>query len=194
MWREVDASVHIGTRWLHTYPCRRTTWPHAYGIRRTRTSERYPKFPVLSTNVVKEQLYDTLGEGDGDDPCAWSRRLGAASMELMWTLAGYFPQVVLEANFRPHSTYERERIAHLGERMVEVHCTCSIELAAERYAARARTDQHHPVHLLHELTDELAAEFDQSVGIGTVIPADTTSEVDVTSLARQIAILLGAAM
>jgi predicted kinase len=148
------------------------------------------RFPLLSKDVIKEQLYDTLGRGDGDDPWAWSRRLGAASMELMWTLAGHFPQVVLEANFRPHNTYERERITHLGERVVEVHCTCPIELAAERYAARARTDRHHPVHLLHELTDELAAEFDQPVGIGTVIPADTTSEVDVTSLARQIATLL----
>jgi predicted kinase len=111
-------------------------------------------------------------------------------MELIWTLAGYFPQVVLEANFRPHSMYEREQIARLGERVVEVNCTCPIELAAARYAARARTDQHHPVHLLHELTDELVAEFDQPVGIGTVIPVDTTSVVDVMQLASRIAMLL----
>jgi predicted kinase len=146
--------------------------------------------PLLSKDVIKEQLYDTLGDRDGDDPWSWSRRLGAASMELMWTLAGYFPQVVLEANFRPHSTYERERIAHLGERVVEVNCVCPIEIAAARYAARARTDQHHPVHLQHELTDELAAEFDEPVGIGTVIPVNTIDAVDVTSLARRIATLL----
>jgi predicted kinase len=146
------------------------------------------KLPLLSKDVIKEQLFDTLGQDE--DPWSWSRRLGAASMELMWTLASYSPKVVLEANFRPHSEYERGRIAQLGGRVVEVNCVCPIELAAARYAARARAAEHHAVHLQHELTDDLVAEFDRPVGIGTVISVDTTTEVDVTSLASRIAIHL----
>ena len=46
--------------------------------------------------------------------------------------------------------------------------------------------QHHPVHLLHEL----AAEFDQPVGIGTLIAVDTTEAVDVDALAERVATLL----
>ena len=47
---------------------------------------------------------------------AWSRALGGASMELLWTLAARSPAVVIEANFRPYSAYERERLTSLGGR------------------------------------------------------------------------------
>ncbi len=47
-------------------------------------------FELLSKDQSKEQLYDCLGPDSGD-PLAWSRRLGNAAMELLWSLAGRFP-------------------------------------------------------------------------------------------------------
>lgn len=144
---------------------------------------------LLSKDIIKEQLFDTLGASDGD-PLSWSRRLGAASMELLWTLALHFPEAVLEANFRPHSPYERSRISDLSDRIFEVNCVCPFEVAADRYSARARSGKHHPVHVLRDLGHRFQSEYDGPVGIGTVIQVDTTNAVDVQSLARQIAPLL----
>jgi predicted kinase len=145
--------------------------------------------PLLSKDIIKEQLFDTLGAGDGD-PLSWSRRLGAASMELIWTLARHFPEAVLEANFRPHSPYERSRISELSDRVIEINCVCPFEVASNRYSARARSGQHHPVHVLRDLARSFQSEYDRPVGIGTVIQVDTTNPVDVQSLARQVAPLL----
>jgi predicted kinase len=146
-------------------------------------------FPLLSKDIIKEQLFDALVSGDGD-PSSWSRQLGAASMELIWTLAQHFPEAVLEANFRPHSPYERSRIARLSDRVIEINCVCPFDVASNRYSARARSGQHHPVHVLRELDDSFQSEYDRPVGIGTVVQVDTTNAVDVHSLARQLAPLL----
>lgn len=64
--------------------------------------------PLLSKDVIKETLFDVLGHV-ADDELDSSRRLGAA-MELLWRLAAECPSVVLEANFRSQSGYERERV------------------------------------------------------------------------------------
>jgi predicted kinase len=62
-------------------------------------------YALLSKDRIKETLHDAFGAPAPD--LAWSRRLGGAAMELLWTLAACAPAVVLEANFRPHSQYER---------------------------------------------------------------------------------------
>lgn len=64
--------------------------------------------PLLSQDQIKETLFDALDFPAGD--LVASRRAGAAAMQLLWVLAETFPSVVLEANFRPHSDYERSRI------------------------------------------------------------------------------------
>jgi predicted kinase len=146
------------------------------------------RLPLLSKDVIKEQLFDTLGVGNGD-ALSWSRSLGAASMELIWTLARYFPEAVLEANFRPRSSYEQSRILELSDRVVEVNCVCPPEVASKRYAARARSGRQHPTHVQRDLREDFDAEYDIPIGIGTVINVDTTRTVDVPSLAREIAAL-----
>jgi predicted kinase len=146
-------------------------------------------FPLLSKVIIKEQVFDALGAGDGD-PVSWSRRLGAASMELIWTLAGQFPEAVLEANFRPHSPYERSCISELSDRIIEINCVCPFEVASNRYSARARSGRHNPVHVLHDLDHSFRSEYDRPIGIGTVMKVDTTDAVDVQCLTRQIAPLL----
>jgi hypothetical protein len=62
-------------------------------------------YALLTKDRIKETLHDAFGAPVAD--LAWSRRLGAAAMELLWALAADAPAVVIEANFRPYSAYER---------------------------------------------------------------------------------------
>jgi predicted kinase len=147
------------------------------------------EMPLLSKDIIKERLADSL-----DGPLMsseWSRQLGGASMEMMWTLARLFPEVVLEANFRPHSEYERSRISDLGGHVVEIHCTCPPRVAQVRYADRAQSGAHHPVHVVHELPDGFEQEYDRSIGIGSVLEVDTTATVNVPQLAQRVNALQG---
>jgi predicted kinase len=55
-------------------------------------------FALVCKDKLKETLHDALGAPAPD--LAWSRKLGAAAMELLWALAADAPSVVIEANFR----------------------------------------------------------------------------------------------
>jgi predicted kinase len=50
-------------------------------------------FALLGKDRIKETLHDALGAPAPD--LAWSRRLRAAAIELLWTLAADVPAVVL---------------------------------------------------------------------------------------------------
>jgi predicted kinase len=93
-------------------------------------------YSVLSKDKLKETLHDWLGGPDPDLDLAWSRRLGAAAMELMWAVAADAPRVIIEANFRPHSEYERGKLTGLADRIVEVYCSCPVDLALHRLNQR----------------------------------------------------------
>jgi predicted kinase len=140
--------------------------------------------PLLSKDQIKETLFDALDYPAGDLEA--SRRAGAAAMQLLWALAETFPSVVLEANFRPHSAYERSRINVLNARLVEVYCACPPVVTAERYATRAASATHHRAHVLARLSDDMLAEFDQPLGVGQLIQVDTTESVEIASLAATI--------
>jgi predicted kinase len=143
-------------------------------------------YALLAKDTIKETLYDALGApapAPAPDPDrAWSRRLGGAAMELIWTLATRAPAVVIEANFRPYSEYERGRLTAFGGGVVEVHCQCPGEVAVARYNARSR----HPVHVLETMTVEAMAEYDIPVGIGALVTVDTTVPVDVAAVAARV--------
>ena len=114
-------------------------------------------YALLSKDRIKEILHDAFG---APEPArAWSRRLGAAAMEL-WALAADAPAAVIEANFRPHHAYQRAKLSGLAARPVEVHCACPPELAVKRYNARAT----HPAHVVTTLQLEAMAEYDRPVG------------------------------
>jgi predicted kinase len=139
-------------------------------------------FALLGKDRIKETLHDALGAPASD--LAWSNQLGAAAMELLWTLAADAPDVVLEANFRPRQAYGRNKISALSACPVEVNCVCPPDLAARRYAERVVTS--HPVHVVTSLTTEMLAEYDRPVGIGELITVDTTAPVDVAELAERV--------
>ena len=143
--------------------------------------------PLLAKDDIKETLIDVLGNRDGD--MGWSRTIGGAAMELLWKLAERAPAAVLEANFRPHSAYERERLTRLEARIVEVYCRCPAEILMERFHERAKSA--HAAHPARDLTPAWIAEFDRPMGLGAVVEVDTTRPVDVRALAAQITALLG---
>jgi predicted kinase len=140
-------------------------------------------YSLVTKDLVKETLHDALYvPGDGGIDRAWSRRLGGASMELLWTLAACAGDMVIEANFHPDSEYELDKLRGLGDRIVEVHCACPAEVAVARYNARPR----HEVHWLKTATLTTMDKYDRPVGIGSLITVDTTGPVDVASVAAEV--------
>jgi predicted kinase len=137
-------------------------------------------YALLAKDRIKETLHDALGAPEPD--LAWSRRLGAAAMELLWRLPADAPAVVIEANFRPYAERERAMLSGLAARPVEVHCACPPEVALRRYNGRAT----HPVHVLTTLPLDAMAEYDRPVGIGALITVDTTGAVDVSAVAASV--------
>ncbi|MFF3515383.1 AAA family ATPase [Streptomyces sp. NPDC002573] len=139
-------------------------------------------FSLLSKDHIKETLHDSLEAPAGD--LASSRRLGAAAMNLIWALAARCPEAILEANFLPRHPATRPHLESLAADVVEVYCWCPPAEAARRYAARAATV--HPVHVVHELSAEVLAEYDQPLGYGPVINVDTTQPTDVPDVAARV--------
>jgi predicted kinase len=142
--------------------------------------------PLIGKDHIKETLHDTLPPGP--DRVTWSKFLGAASFELIWTLASHAPAAVLEANFYPKSDYQRGKLAALPGPLVEVYCRCPAELAAQRYAARHAG--RHPTHVSAEVTLEQLAEFDRPIALGPIIEVDTSARVDLEAVASRIETLM----
>jgi len=147
-------------------------------------------FALIAKDRIKETLHDALGLG-ADLDLGWSRRLGAAAMELLWALAADAPAVVLEANFWPGDERHEARVRALGVIPVEVHCQCPVDECMRRYAER--TASRHPVHI--DSARNAAEGFARSArptGLGPVIIVDTTRPVDVKAVAAQVLALLRA--
>jgi predicted kinase len=141
-------------------------------------------FTLIAKDDIKETLYETL-DGRPDDR-EFSRKVGAASWEVLWKLASSSPEVILESNFRPKSQIEVDRLATFEGQIVEVHCCCPPEEIIRRYANRSAAGERHYAHALNEITAEQVAEFDGWMGFGTLIEVDTSSPVDIPTLAQQV--------
>ncbi|MXV09087.1 MULTISPECIES: AAA family ATPase [unclassified Xanthomonas] len=141
-------------------------------------------FPLFCKDVIKETLTDALGDSGGD--LAASRRIGGAAMELLWSLARHAPQAVLEANFRPRSAYERDKLVSLDAVIVEVHCDCGPDETARRFRERAAASTHHAAHPLKALPPDMLAEYAGPVGLGAVVAVDTRMPVDVERLVAEV--------
>ena len=111
---------------------------------------------LLSKDLFKEVLFDELGWSDRE----WSRRLGSASMALLFrsalALLEADQSVAMEANFYPEwDTAHLLRLAERsGCRFVQVVCTASAQTLVERYRWRTLTGERHPGHTESEDMDE----------------------------------------
>jgi predicted kinase len=151
---------------------------------------------LLSKDLFKEVLFDELGWSDRE----WSRRLGSASMALVFRAALVLLEanqsVALEANFYPEwDTKDLQRLAERsGCRFVQVVCTASAQTLVERYRKRSLTGERHPGHTESEALDEtLARLVNGRWGAldleGPVITVDTEtppSEAQVDKIVQQV--------
>ena len=148
--------------------------------------------PLFAKDSIKERIHDVLTE-NGPADVAWSQRLGAASMELLWLLAADAPACVLEANF--WTGHERQndslRALSAGGTLVEVYCTAPRDVVIQRFRERGETGERHAVHPGLTLTPERwEADFSAPIGIGHVLEVDTSTPVDVPRVAAEVRALL----
>jgi len=141
-------------------------------------------FALISKDAIKETLAEKLDIDYFD--LQENRILGGAAMEVMWKLAESCPQLILEANFRPRSEYEKGKINSLAEDVIEVYCRCSAAESCRRFAERAKSKNHHPVHIFKELPPEDVAQYGQPIGIGKLIEVNTEEPVDIDKLILKI--------
>ena len=113
-----------------------------------RLSEALP-IVVLEKDVIKETLFDAVGEGDRE----WSSKLGGATFALLKMLvrthldAGQ--PVVVESTFQPeHDTPWLDNVREQYDiDVLELHCHTDADTAQSRYAQRIDSDGRHLGHL-----------------------------------------------
>jgi predicted kinase len=146
-------------------------------------------YPLISKDTIKESLFDSLGgllNAEIGSPAELSRLLSRAAMEMLWSLAPCCPKVILEANFRPKSEYERGRLSTLQGRKLEIYCHCTTEEATRRFRERATRVGHHMAHSMKTITAGLLEEFDRPVGICPVVDVDTEFSVSAADVIERI--------
>ena len=147
--------------------------------------------PLFAKDSIKERIHDVLAEtGPVED--GWSRRFGAAAMEMLWLLAEDAPECVLEANFWSGHEHQNAMLRALssGGRLVEVYCTAPQEEIVRRFEERQASGDRHAVHPDSVLEPDFWERFSEPIGIGQVIEVDTSTPVDVQALAASVRALL----
>jgi predicted kinase len=105
--------------------------------------------PLLAKDAIKETLFETLGWSDR----AWSRRLGTATMALLYVLleeqlrAGQ--PCIVECNFYPDRDGERFRALQQTHPFTpfQILCVADGPTLYERYCQRAGSADRHPGHV-----------------------------------------------
>ena len=104
------------------------------------------ELPLLSKDLMKESLMDSFGVGD----LSASQRIGGASWELLFLVAGWLSDArtgfILEGNFERTAT-ERLRAIAVRSRMVQITCRCSDAVRQDRYEQRSHAPNRHPGHM-----------------------------------------------
>jgi predicted kinase len=114
--------------------------------------------PVLSKDAIKDLLFTQLGTGDP----AWSQRLGAAAIALLFQqlepLLALRQSCSIESIFRAATDGPllRGLCARYRILPVELHCVAAGPLLAERVLARAAAGVRHPGHADETSTSVLA--------------------------------------
>jgi predicted kinase len=143
------------------------------------------ELPLIARDALKEQLYETLGDGDLD----WSARLGAAAFALLFDVARALLEtgtdVIVEANF--FSGTEPQFAALPQHRVLQIHCHAPLDLLMARYTARPRHRGHHDAEKVGELPVRYASGAHEPLGLsGEMLGVDTSQEVDTAALAATV--------
>lgn len=149
------------------------------------------RLPYVSKDGIKEILFDTLGWRDR----AWSKRLGAASNEVLFYLAeaelAVGRSLVVESNLA--GAFHTPRLLALKVRYefqpIQVQCIAAGEVLVQRFRERARHPGHGDETLIEELAPALLHAQPDILEIGgPVIQVDTTdwTRIDYVQIMRAI--------
>ena len=141
-------------------------------------------FPLLSKDVIKETLFDSIGDFC-NDIVTTSEALDPAAMSLLWRLAADTKRVVMEANFKPGVGHEAH-ILSLSDRPLEVYCRTAPEVALMRYNHRGQQPDRHRVHYTRTTSFEILEQYQDPLKLGPLIEVDTSRPVDVPALADRV--------
>lgn len=145
--------------------------------------------PMLDKDDILEALFESLGVGDAE----WRRRLSRAADEILRRQALASHGAVLASWWRHPASREEsgtpsEWLRSLPGVLVELHCVCRPEIAAERFLARQR----HEGHLdRFKSPSEILADFRHQatlgpLGLGRVVEAHTEQSIDLETLLAEI--------
>ena len=138
---------------------------------------------VLEKDVIKETLFDAVGEGDRE----LSKKLGGATFALLKMLVESHLEagqsVVVESTFQPE--YDAPWLDRLKERcdidVLELHCHTAPDTALSRYAQRIDSDHRHPGHLAGMSRDAHVEELrDRFDSYGPLTAGDDLIRIDTT--------------
>ncbi|PWK80953.1 putative kinase [Lentzea atacamensis] len=134
--------------------------------------------PVLAKDEVKEALADELGR---PGTVSESRRLGRAAVLAVLRIARRCPGAVVDSTW---FDYTRPLVTALPGPVVELRCVVPVEVARERYYARAAG--RHAGHLdLERAEAELWGEPVRPLGVGPLVEVDTTGPLDLRVIAAE---------
>jgi predicted kinase len=157
-------------------------------------------FPFISKDAIKEILFDELGWSDRE----WSKRLGKASIELMYYFASTIlmagRSIILENTFRPDLASSRlstlARQTNAGT--IQIICRADIDVLCQRFKQRTESGLRHPGHVDVQSMGELRASLGQERPLrldigGEVIEIDTTdlSALHYESILAQVQAIMG---
>lgn len=126
--------------------------------------------PLLSRDMFKEALMDTLGSPDPDR----SHQLGAAAYAMMAIMQDRLlaagTGIVLESNFTRGVSEGDLQPVVAKSTAVAIYCTATIEESRRRFAERAASGDRHPGH--HDQAPEKLAELERAMISGAYEPLD----------------------
>ena len=137
--------------------------------------------PCLAKDDIKETLFDSLGSDD----VGWSRKLSAASISVLFRLAGVLLEagqdILLEANFRRDlAPQDLRRIMPVGGvDIVQVYLWAEPDELIRRFRARWENGERHPGHqdnlLLDQTERSIRDDTYRALDIdGVTVTVDTT--------------------
>ncbi|MCC6792445.1 MAG: ATP-binding protein [Thermomicrobiales bacterium] len=128
------------------------------------------RLPLLSRDMFKEAMMETLGSPDSDR----SHELGAAAYAILavlqQTLVKAGVGAVLESNFL-RGVSEKDLAPILPKsRSVAIYCETSVAESLRRFEERAKNGDRHPGH--HDTEPEKLEELEQDLHSGCYDPLD----------------------
>lgn len=137
--------------------------------------------PFFCKDGIKERLFDSLGWSDRD----WSRKLGAASIALLFDIAqaelAAGRSLILESNFLPE--FDTPRVTDLLRRYpgepFQIFCDAAPDILLRRFRERWNSGTRHPGHVENEQIESLATRHlhgvyrPLAIG-GTLVTLDTS--------------------